>query len=172
MRSDSSHLRSAVPLRTTNGSASNGGEPPRPSRGLLPEAAELGQAEPYGISDVLASGAFVSEAELQRALDRLNSKKNLILQGPPGVGKNFIARKLAYALIEARDDGRIEMVQFHQSYSYEDFIRGYRPGKGGQFELKDGIFFNFCSRANADPDRPYVFIIDEINRGNPQPDIR
>ncbi len=134
--------------------------------GPPPEAAELGQAEPYGISDVLASGAFVSEAELQRALDRLNSKKNLILQGPPGVGKNFIARKLAYALIEARDDGRIEMVQFHQSYSYEDFIRGYRPGKGGQFELKDGIFFNFCSRANADPDRPYVFIIDEINRGN------
>ncbi len=131
-----------------------------------PEAAELGQAEPYDISDVLDAGVFVSEAELRQALDWLSSKKNLILQGPPGVGKNFIARKLAYALMEARDDGRIEMVQFHQSYSYEDFIRGYRPGKDGQFELKDGIFFKFCSRANADPDRPHVFIIDEINRGN------
>ena len=135
---------------------------------LPPEAKELGLTEPYSLADILSSGVFMSEGDLQQALDRLRSKMNLILQGAPGVGKNFIARKLAYALMQAKDDQRIEMVQFHQSYSYEDFIRGYRPrmDKGGGFELQDGIFYEFCKRAQDDLDRPYVFIIDEINRGN------
>jgi 5-methylcytosine-specific restriction protein B len=135
---------------------------------LPPEAEELGLAEPYSLADMLSSGVFMSEEDLQQALDRLRSKMNLILQGAPGVGKTFIARKLAYALMQAKDDTRIEMVQFHQSYSYEDFIRGYRPrmDKAGAFELQDGIFYEFCVRAEKDLDRPYVFIIDEINRGN------
>jgi 5-methylcytosine-specific restriction enzyme B len=135
---------------------------------LPAEAKELGIAEPYSLADMLSSGVFMSEDELQEALDRLRSKMNLILQGAPGVGKTFIARKLAYALMQAKDDTRIEMVQFHQSYSYEDFIRGYRPrmDKAGAFELQDGIFYEFCVRAEKDLDRPYVFIIDEINRGN------
>ena len=133
--------------------------------GTLPEDEEL---PPYGIEDLLASGVFIPEDDLRQAMDRLKSKKNLILQGPPGVGKTFIARKLAYARIEARDDSRIEMIQFHQSYSYDDFIRGYRPtaGAAGSFSLQDGVFFKFCQRARNDPDRAYVFIIDEINRGN------
>jgi 5-methylcytosine-specific restriction protein B len=104
-------------------------------------------AKPYSLEDLIASGVFLKEAELSQTLDRLRSKKNLILQGPPGVGKTFIARKLAYALMKEKDDERIEFVQFHQSYSYEDFVRGYRPleDEGGKFGLQDGVFFNFVS---------------------------
>ncbi len=133
-----------------------------------PEAKKTNLVKPYSVDDMLASGIFLTEPEIKQTLDRLQSKKNLILQGPPGVGKNFIARKLAYALMEEMDDGRIEMVQFHQSYSYEDFIRGYRPlpEQAGKFGLQNGIFYDFCQRAKDDSDRKYVFIIDEINRGN------
>lgn len=139
-----------------------------PAKGLPDEAKELAASPPYAIADMLAEGVFMDEEEIRQALDRLRSKKNLILQGPPGVGKTFIARRLACALMETRDGQRIEMVQFHQSYAYEDFVRGYRPlaATAGAFGLQDGAFFEFCERARTDPDRPYVFIIDEINRGN------
>lgn len=135
---------------------------------LPPEVKELGLHRPYGVADLLAEGVFLDEADVERALERLRAKKNLILQGPPGVGKTFVARKLAYALMEECDDACIEMVQFHQSYSYEDFVRGYRPTgeQGGSFGLQDGVFFEFCDRARRDGDRPFVFVIDEINRGN------
>jgi 5-methylcytosine-specific restriction protein B len=135
---------------------------------LPAEAKKAGLVQPYSVDDMVASGVFQTASEVRQTLDRLQSKKNLILQGPPGVGKTFIARKIAYALMEEIDDQRIEMVQFHQSYSYEDFIRGYRPlpDRAGTFGLRDGIFYEFCQRAKEDPERPYVFIIDEINRGN------
>src|SRR5262249_5843747 len=104
---------------------------------------------------------------LKEMLAALREKKNLILQGAPGVGKTFSARVLAYLLIGASDVSRVQMVQFHQSYSYEDFIQGYRPSEDGHFELKNGHFFQFCRKAQRDPEkRPYVFIVDEINRGN------
>jgi 5-methylcytosine-specific restriction protein B len=125
-------------------------------------------AQPYSLETLLSEGAFLSEEQAIEILERLQIKKALILQGAPGVGKTFLARKLAYALMEEIDLARCEMVQFHQSYSYDDFVRGYRPmpEKNGSFGLQNGVFYEFCQRASNDPDREYVFIIDEINRGN------
>ena len=95
----------------------------------------------------------------------LLTKKNVILQGAPGVGKTFAAKRLAYSIMGEKDTSRVQMVQFHQSYSYEDFIMGFRPTETG-FTLKKGVFYEFCRKAEEDDERPYFFIIDEINRGN------
>ena len=95
----------------------------------------------------------------------LMRKQKIILQGAPGTGKTFAAKRLAYSIMGMQDESRIEMVQFHQSYSYEDFIMGYKPNGDG-FELRNGIFYQFCQRAANNPELPYFFIIDEINRGN------
>lgn len=100
---------------------------------------------------------------LEEALDY---KKNIMLQGPPGVGKTFVAKHLAYAQMPFKDEHFIRMVQFHQSYSYDDFVQGYKPTADGSFELKNGVFYTFCKTAQADPSHSYYFIIDEINRGN------
>jgi 5-methylcytosine-specific restriction protein B len=134
---------------------------------ILSEFIEVSKA-PYSIDDLIASGVFLTTEELEHILERLQSKKAMILQGPPGVGKTFIGRKLAYALMKEIDNDRVEMVQFHQSYSYDDFVRGYRPiaGKAASFVLQNGVFFEFCQKAIRNPDHEYVFIIDEINRGN------
>ena len=92
-------------------------------------------------------------------------KKNLIVEGAPGVGKTFLAKRLAYSIMGEKDINRVMMVQFHQSYSYEDFVMGYRPSKEG-FDLRQGSFYQFCKKAEEDSENDYFFIIDEINRGN------
>lgn len=108
---------------------------------------------------------FMSEEEYERLRSVLVFKKNIILQGAPGVGKTYTAKRLAYSLIGEKNIERVKMVQFHQSYSYEDFIMGFRPSDIG-FELRKGTFYNFCKRAELDAVNDYFFIIDEINRGN------
>ena len=108
---------------------------------------------------------FMSEEEYERLRSVFVFKKNIILQGAPGVGKTYAAKRLAYSLIGEKNAERVKMVQFHQSYSYEDFIIGFRPYDIG-FELRKGTFYNFCKRAELDAVNDYFFIIDEINRGN------
>lgn len=108
---------------------------------------------------------FMKETDYDKLVALLKHKKNIILQGAPGVGKTFTAKRLAYSLIGTEDDSRIEMVQFHQNYSYEDFVMGYRPSENG-FELRSGVFYDFCETARNDINNEYYFIIDEINRAN------
>ncbi len=109
---------------------------------------------------------FISEDEFNEIVELLYRKKNIILQGAPGVGKTFLAKKIAYELIRAKKDENIEIIQFHQSYSYEDFIQGIRPTTSGEFKVCNGIFYNFCVKAKNNPNEAFVFVIDEINRGN------
>ena len=109
---------------------------------------------------------FMTKEKLAELKTLVKTKKNVILQGAPGVGKTFCAKRLAYTLMGEKNESRISFVQFHQNYSYEDFVMGYKPTEDGGFELKNGIFYKACIQAQNDPDRDYFFIIDEINRGN------
>lgn len=119
---------------------------------------------PYS-SEQFLEDVYMPESDYRTLVALVKNKKNVILQGAPGVGKTYAAKRLAYSIMGVKDPNRVLMVQFHQSYSYEDLIMGFRPSGSG-FELKRGAFYNFCKAAEVDSDNDYFFIIDEINRGN------
>jgi GTPase subunit of restriction endonuclease len=135
-----------------------------PQKELPKESNEPLANSSYTIKDFL-SEVYISKKRYETLRSLLLRKQNVILQGAPGVGKTFIAKRLAYSIIKARDDTRICFIQFHQNYSYEDFMMGYRPTETS-FKMYYGIFYEFCRKATADSDNAYFFIIDEINRGN------
>ena len=126
---------------------------------------EVEKSYPVYTKNDFLSEVFMPEEEYDKLAGILRIKKNIILQGAPGVGKTFVAKRIAFSMMGVKDVERVMMVQFHQSYSYEDFIMGFRPSTDG-FELKRGAFYNLCKKAEIDGDNDYFFIIDEINRGN------
>jgi MoxR-like ATPase len=130
-----------------------------------PKLAKPQRRTRYGISQA-TEDLFLDDEEFSSIVDLLARKKNLVLQGPPGVGKTFMGRRLAYVIVGYEDPTHVASVQFHQSYAYEDFVQGIRPDDEGGFRLRDGLFHNLCTRASNDPESKYVLLIDEINRGN------
>lgn len=135
--------------------------PDNPVGPIIPQSPRIPSYTPEDfLNDV-----YMDEHSYETLVSLIRSKKNVILQGAPGVGKTYAAKRLAYSMMGEKDADRVMMVQFHQSYSYEDFIMGFRPSEKG-FELKHGAFYTFCKKAEEDSDNEYFFIIDEINRGN------
>ncbi len=150
---------------------------PTPAATASPEIAEAEIIEDeddeptYTIADIIAEGSFLTADELQSILERWRSKKHLVLQGPPGTGKTWLAKRLGFALVGSNDRettrSRLRVVQFHPSLAYEDFVRGWRPAGEGRLSLVDGILMQAIEAAASEPDRPFVLVIEEINRGNP-----
>lgn len=134
-------------------------------RDMLDDGETLETSYPTYDKDRFLDSVYMSDEDYNTLVSLVKNKKNIILQGAPGVGKTFAAKRLAYSMMGVKDPNRVMMVQFHQSYSYEDFIMGFRPSENG-FKLKHGVFYEFCKRAEVDSDNAYFFIIDEINRGN------
>lgn len=122
---------------------------------------------PYSIDDMLREGCFLAQAEIERLLERLKTKKNVILQGPPGTGKTWLGKRLGFALMGEKNESKLRAVQFHPNLSYEDFVRGWRPTGDGRLSLADGIFMEAIKAAAKAPGSRFVVVIEEINRGNP-----
>ena len=136
--------------------------------GSTPEdAGEVETSYPLYDVDKFLEEVYIDKSDYDTLVGLIRTKKNVILQGAPGVGKTYTAKRLAYSMMGEKNQERVMLVQFHQSYTYEDFIEGFRPTSAGSgFEIKKGSFYNFCKKAGEDLDNEYFFIIDEINRGN------
>ncbi|MFZ2526307.1 MAG: AAA family ATPase [Rhodococcus sp. (in: high G+C Gram-positive bacteria)] len=124
-------------------------------------------ADGYTVADIVADGSFLDVQLLESMIEAVKSKKNIILQGPPGTGKTWLARRLGWVLCDERGSKRTTLLQFHPSMSYEDFVRGFRPGSDGTLTLVDGPLLTAADKARKDPGNDYVLVIEEINRGNP-----
>ena len=146
---------------------------PSPLRGTAEKEPEYKPDDPpspselYEVDDIIEDGCFIARAELENILAQLRSEKNIILQGPPGTGKTWLAKRLAYALIGAKDKDKLKAIQFHSNISYEDFVIGYRPSSDGTLKLRSGPFLEMIHEAKNDDTHKYVVVIEEINRGNP-----
>jgi 5-methylcytosine-specific restriction protein B len=144
---------------------------PAPEAHVDDDIVEIDEAPAYTLDDIVADGCFLSRAKLGDIFDSWQSKKNLILQGPPGTGKTWLAKRLGFALVGSNDRetsrNRLRVVQFHPSLTYEDFVRGWRPAGDGRLAMTDGILMQAIEAAKSEPDRPFVLVIEEINRGNP-----
>ncbi len=135
------------------------------------ELSEIEEEPTYSVDNIIADGSFLTTEELNNIIKRWRSKKNLVLQGPPGTGKTWLAKRLGFVLVGSNDRettrSRLRIVQFHPSLAYEDFVRGWRPYGDGKLGLVDGILMEAIDAAASEPDRPFVLVIEEINRGNP-----
>jgi 5-methylcytosine-specific restriction enzyme B len=131
------------------------------------DVVSIAPLDPYSVENILADGCFLDHAELAGLLQRLRTKKNLILQGPPGTGKTWLAKRLGFALVGQRDESKLRALQFHPNLCYEDFVRGWRPSGEGKLSLVDGPFLEAVKAAKRDSGSRYVVVIEEINRGNP-----
>lgn len=130
----------------------------------IEEVEQENNDEKYDKNDFL-NEVFIDEEKYNSIVSVLEKKKNIILEGAPGVGKTFMAKRLAYSIIGRKDKSQVQLIQFHQSYSYEDFIEGFRPNENG-FKLEKGLFYKICKKAESNPKERFYLIIDEINRGN------
>ncbi len=157
-------MRQSLALERGGATTATTGRPRRKNSSRTRTRAESGF---YGVDAIVNDGCFLERPEVESLLERLRSKKNLILQGPPGTGKTWLARRLAYALVGRRDPSCVRAVQFHPNLSYEDFVRGYRPSGEGRLALVDGVFMQVVRAARDDPESDFVLVVEEINRGNP-----
>lgn len=109
---------------------------------------------------------YLAEEDYDELRDLIETRKNVILQGPPGVGKTYIAKRMAYSILGKKDSGKILNIQFHPNYSCDEFIEGFRPDDIGIYKYRQGCFKEFCNVARNDQENSYFLLIDEINRGD------